>query len=200
MAGLGGVTVVVAGVGTRFGSAVAEALTEVGARVVGVGTNLGTLGAALGVGFVPEVEPEGLAGRKDLLRRHRPRLLVITKDVVGWVAASSVLAEGVVIMAVSEDAFEGRGSVADPRLVDVHVGPDAGLRLRGVPSHLAAELHPALVEVEVGLRIAELAERALGRGDRLAAGYRLGADGLVGTDLDLVSTDEADGPGATAAR
>lgn len=198
---LAGVTVMVAGVGTGFGPGIAEALIDVGALVVGVGTNLGTLVTALGVGFVPEVEPEGPAGRKELLGKYCPQLLVITGDVVGWVVAASVLAEGAVIMTVSGGAFGGRGPVTDPRLVGVQVRPDVGRRFTGVPSRWAAELRPLLVQVEVGLRIAELAERALRGGDRLAPAYCLSAEGLVSAEISTeFSTDEAGGPGAGAAR
>jgi NAD(P)-dependent dehydrogenase (short-subunit alcohol dehydrogenase family) len=178
MAGLGGVTVVVAGVGTGFGSAVAEALTEVGAQVVGVGTNLGTLVAALGMGFVPEVEPEGLGGREDLLRRHRPRFLVITEDAGGWVVAAAGLTEDAVIMTVTRDLLACR----HPLVVSVLVRPDAGARLTGVSSRIAAGMGSVLVEVEVGLQVAGLVELALGRGERLAACYLLGADGLAALD------------------
>jgi hypothetical protein len=175
MAELGGVTVVVAGVGTGFGPAVAEALTEVGARVVGVGANLGTLVTALGVGFVPEAEPDGLAGREDLLRRHRPRLVVITGSVVAWVSATSGLPEDTVIMTVTGDVVECRS----PRIVSVLVCPDAGARLTGVSSQVAAGMQAALVQVEVGLKVAALAGLALQRGEPPAACYRLGANGLV---------------------
>ena len=139
---------------------------------------MGTLVRALGVGFVPEAEPESNAGREALLRRYDPRLLVITEDAFGWVDAASDLTEDAVVLTVSRNAY--RDLVPDPRWVGVWVGPDAGVQLPGVTSRLAAELRPLLVDVEVGLRVAELAERALCRGEQLAAAYRLGAGGLVG--------------------
>lgn len=79
--GLSGTTAIVTGASRGFGRAIAEALVEAGASVVGVahdGARLEALRAQLGDGFTPVVGDASdatLAGQ--LIDRHRPRTLVL---------------------------------------------------------------------------------------------------------------------------
>ncbi len=79
--GLSGTTAIVTGASRGFGRAIAEALVEAGAGVVGVardGARLEALRAQLGDGFIPVVGDASdatLAGQ--LIDRHRPRTLVL---------------------------------------------------------------------------------------------------------------------------
>jgi NAD(P)-dependent dehydrogenase (short-subunit alcohol dehydrogenase family) len=78
---LAGTTALVTGAGRGFGRAIATALTEAGATVVGVARDrdqLGEVRAELGATFVPvtgDATDPTLAGV--LLERHRPRTLVL---------------------------------------------------------------------------------------------------------------------------
>src|SRR5215470_10595056 len=79
--GLSGTTAIVTGASRGFGLAIAEALVEAGACVVGVardGTRLEALRAGLGDGFIPvagDATDPTLAGQ--LIDRHGPRTLVL---------------------------------------------------------------------------------------------------------------------------
>src|SRR5215472_16646615 len=80
-AGLSGTTAIVTGASRGFGLAIAEALVEAGACVVGVardGTRLEALRARLGDGFIPvagDASDPTLAG--PLIDRYGPRTLVL---------------------------------------------------------------------------------------------------------------------------
>ncbi|GAB3264429.1 hypothetical protein [Kineosporia babensis] len=182
------VTVVVTGAAGGFGRAVAEAMTEAGARVVGA---------------------TGLPELDGLLVQHAPQLLVITpgpgarqldpREVADWTGAVRRQACPALVIAVSGEAYgaeAGRRPEMQFRFVSVVVPPRGGgllVRkfeqvnarrpptgwLRGDEPALLALLRPALAELELGAALVDLAVRGLQPGEPLAPSYELTVQGLV---------------------
>ncbi|GAA3623743.1 hypothetical protein GCM10022223_45930 [Kineosporia mesophila] len=161
---LEGVTVLVTGVTRGFGRAVAEALVDAGALVVGTGRSADRPGPT----FVPCDVPDDPRTAQDLLRFYAPDAVVLCRPDPAqiWVPEPGCL----VVTVAREPAVLPEG-VRHIRVWVPEPLPD---------SRFPEVLRPLLVEVRVGTQVTWLIGEALGPGwSRLAAGYAVTGSGLV---------------------
>ncbi|WP_285600885.1 hypothetical protein [Kineosporia sp. NBRC 101731] len=175
---LEGITVLVTGVTRGFGRAVAEALVDAGALVIGAGRSSDRLGPR----FVPCDVPDDPRTAQDLLRFYAPDVVVLCRPDPAqiWVPATQVSGvsglsglSGCLIVTVAREPVVLPEGVPH---ISVRVPAPESLRDTRFPEIL----RPLVVEVNVGTQVTWLIGEAQGTGRcGLAASYEVTGSGLV---------------------